>query len=302
MKTAKRSELYYLHSAANKPQITVKPGEQFLAETELNTGGWLKSPMDHWTPDIMPPPNPCVCVGVEGAKTGSVLAVEILDIIPDPIGYTAFTSRSNPLADRIRVRDWGVNEKTVRIADGFIHWDASLKIPISPMIGTLGTAPAEESLSNARGGPYGGNMDVQEVRKGSTVYLPVEAEGALLHIGDVHAVQGDGEINCAGGIECRSVVRLRCFLRERPPHFECVRIEDAEYIMTAVCGRAFDESFYLAADQLLYWMEQSYSITAEEGYLLMGQLMEARCTQFVNPTGTYLCKMPKRYLEARNHK
>ena len=67
------------------------------------------------------------------------------------------------------------------------------------MIGVLGTAPELEVFSNAWPGPHGGNMDVQEVCPGATVYLPVNVPGALLHIGDVHAIQGDGEINCGGG-------------------------------------------------------------------------------------------------------
>ena len=73
-----------------------------------------------------------------------------------------------------------------------------------------------EVFRNSWPGTFGGNMDVQEVAIGATVYLPVYVPEALLHIGDVHAMQGDGEINCGGGIECRSEVRLKVDLLPRP--------------------------------------------------------------------------------------
>ena len=297
MQTAFRSVTYNHHSPHNPPQITVEPGEIFMAETELCTGGWLHSIQDKWTPDKSCARNPTVCVAVSGARAGDLLAVDILDIVPDAIGYTAFNNASNPLAYRIMPRDWGHNAKTVRIEDGMIHWSDALRLPTSPMIGTLGTAPALETLSNTKGGMHGGNMDIQEVCKGSTVYLPVQVDGALLHIGDVHALQGDGEINCAGGIECRSVVTLRAKLVKRPADYRCVRIENDAWIMTAACERSIEESFRLAAEQMLHWMADEYSFTLEDAYLLMGQVMQARCTQFVNPTYSYLCKMPKKYLK-----
>lgn len=296
MKTALRTQTYNLHSASNAPQFTVQPGEEFLAETELCTGGWLNSLQDSWTPEKTCATNPTVCVAVAGAKPGDLLAVDILDITPDSVGYTGFCGGQHPLADRIRPRDWGMNTRTVAIDAQGVHWGGGLVLPLRPMVGTLGTAPATEALSNTRAGRHGGNMDAQEVRPGSRVYLPVAVEGALLHIGDVHAIQGDGEINGAGGIECRSVVKLRAQVVPRPAGCQAVRIEDDDFIMTVGSEKTLEESFYFAADQLLLWMEERYAIPAGEGYLLMGQLMEARCTQFVNPTHTYLCKMPKQPL------
>lgn len=293
MKIASRKHIYNYHSAWNQPQFSVKPGEEFLAETELCTGGWLQSEQDCWTPDKTCALNPTVCIAVEGAKPGDLLAVDILDITPDSLGYTGFNAASNPLANKIKLHQWGINTRTVKIdADG-VHWDKDLTLPLRPMIGTIGTAPAGESLSNAKAGPHGGNMDVQEICAGSRVYLPVEVDGALLHIGDVHAIQGDGEINCSGGIECRSVVALRVSILNRPPNYHCVRIENEKYLMTVGCEKTLEESFYRAVEQLLQWMSEAYSVSVEEGYLLIGQLLEARCTQFVNPTHSYLCKMPK---------
>lgn len=298
MQKASRAITYNHHSPCNQPQITVKPGEEFLAETELCTGGWLHEASDAWTPDKSCALNPTVVIAIEGAQPGDLLAVDILDITPEPLGYTGFLEGRLALPSRIYPHPYGLNTRTVRIEDGFVVWSDRLRLPVRPMIGTLGTAPAEESLSNAKGGRHGGNMDIQEVRPGTTVYLPVETPLALLHIGDAHALQGDGEICGSGGIECAATVRLRVRLVDRPLDMKCLRMEDAEYLMAACCDRTAEESFQEAAGELLRWIVSDYGYLASEAYLLMGQVMEARATQFVNPTSSYLCKMPKRILAA----
>ena len=297
MQKATRDKTYNVHSPHNKPQITVKPGEEFMAETEMCSGSWLTGSNVCWSPDKTCATNPTVVVAVEGAKPGDLLAVDILDVVPDAVGYTGWSP--NPVENRVKTGDWGINTKTVEIKDGFVHWSDSIKLPVKPMLGTLGTAPAEEVLCDTKAGAHGGNMDVQEVCPGATVYLPVAVEGALLHIGDAHAIQGDGEIGCSGGIECRSVSRLRARLIKRPESYGCVRIENDEYIMTVGSEKTLEDSFYFALSQLLAWMEEDYSIPAKEGFLLLGSVMEARSTQFVNPTWSYVCKMPKKFLNSR---
>ncbi|MGI6706668.1 MAG: acetamidase/formamidase family protein [Clostridia bacterium] len=296
MQIAKRDLVYTEHSRFNKPRITVVPGEEFIVETELCSGDWLHSIEDTYSKEKAKGPNPCVVIGIEGAMPGDVLAVKIKDIEPDELGYTGFDGDANELAGLIYKKDWGLTTKTLRIADGKIEWSDKIKLPVRPMIGTLGTAPEREVLDNSKAGPYGGNMDVNEVTVGSTVYLPVFVADALLHVGDVHAIQGDGEINLAGGVECRAKVRLSVDLEKRPRRMEWIRIENEEYIMAVACCRSMEESFYAAARELLYWILDDYGFDEREAYLLMGQVMEARCTQFVNPMRTYICKMPKKVL------
>lgn len=296
MKLVKRDILYKEHGRFNKPSLSVEIGEEFLAETELCSGDWLHSIEDTYSPDKADGPNPTVCVEIKGAMPGDMLAVKILDIEVDEIGYTGFEGSKNPLAHLIYRKEWGLTTKTVSIKDGFVLWSDKVKLPVKPMIGTLGVAPEFEVISNACAGKHGGNMDVNEVTIGNVIYLPVYVPGALLHIGDVHALQGDGEINNGGGIECRSKVRLSVNVVQKPENIECVRIENDDYIMTVACGRSVEESFYDAARELVNWMKEGYGFTVDEAYLLMGQVLEARATQFVNPTRTYICKILKKYL------
>ena len=300
MRRVTRDRVYTQHSRLNEPSLTVAPGEVFIAETELCSGPWLSSIRDTYTTPNPQGPNPTVVVAVAGAEPGDLLCVQILDIAVDSVGYTGSIRGSNALPREILGREWGTvpTARTVAIQDGLILWNDAIKIPIKPMIGTLGTAPAQEALLNSKGGMHGGNMDVSEVTTGSTIYLPVMVPGALLHIGDVHAIQGDGEINQGGGIECRSDVTLRIELAKKPASMTWVRAEDEDTIMGIACDRSLEESFYEAAREVLCWMVEAYHFTPEDAYLLMGQVMEARCTQFVNPTRSYICKMPKKYLKA----
>ena len=227
---------------------------------------------------------------------GGSLRVHIHDIEPAPLGYTGFVHRENDLANMIIDRDWGDNMRIVRIADGFVEFAPGTRFAARPMIGTLGTAPAGEAIDNARGGRHGGNMDTQEVCAGATVTLPVEAPGALLHIGDVHAIQGDGEICSAGGIECRSVVTLSAEPVARPAQSQCVRIEDATHISAVACEGSLDECCVAAIRELLFWLSGEYGFDEKDAYLLLGQVMQIRVPQLVNPTRSVIAKIAKTHI------
>jgi len=295
MQLARRNVVVNYHSPWNKPQLTVEPGEVFAAETELCTGDWLHSPDDEFTPDKTAGCNPTVVIAVRGAQPGDALRVHVLDIKPEPQGYTGFW-RDATLPYEIIDYPWENNLRTVRIEDGHVLFNDKLRLPVRPMIGTLGTAPAEGSIYNSYGGVHGGNMDVQEVAIGAAITLPVAVEGALLHIGDVHAMQGDGEICGSGGIECASVVTLKVEVIARPRGMKAVRIEDDTHIAAVSCEPTLDASFNRATEEMLKWMTFEYGFTMEEAYLLCAQLMEVRITQMVNPTRSVIAKMPKAYL------
>ena len=296
MKRALRTHLTYEHSGDNAAQLTVSPGEVFEAETELCTGDWLESMESVFSRERTKGPNPTVVVAVDGAKPGDSLRVHIHSIIPDKLGYTGFLNRDHELANKIVDRDWGYNVRIVRIEDGFIHFTPSLKLPVNPMIGTLGTAPKTGAISNRNGGRHGGNMDTQEVRAGAIVTLPVEHPGALLHIGDVHAIQGDGEINGAGGIECRALVTMHAEIVRRPANNDCVRLENKDELCTIACEGDLENCCIMATRELLYWICEDYGMDERDAYLLLGQLLTIRVPQLVNPTRTIIAAVKKSFL------
>ncbi len=299
MKVAGREVLYMETSRHNPPTLTVSPGEIFQVETELCSGGWLKSEHDTWSPEKTTGTNPSSgSIYVEGAQPGEMLAVGILDIQLSEIGYTGFAPGMTPFPDWIREREWGIVTRTVKIKDGYVMWSGKIRIPVHPMIGLMGTAPAFGVPRNSENGPHGGNMDIQEVTVGSTVFLPVFVEGGLLHVGDVHAVQGDGEICCAGGIETTGLLTLRVRIEPKPREMAWPRIETDDSILTVGCARPAEDAFRIAVQEMVRWMVASHGFSETDAFLLLGQVLHARCTQFVDPLFTYVCRVKKEFLKS----
>lgn len=297
MQIATRDRLYSEISRFNPITLEVSPGETFQVQTEMNTGSWLQTLADVWSPEKKSASNPSSgCIYIQDARPGQMLAIKILDIQLANVGYTASSPSENLYSDWLRKKEWGIISKTVKIEDGFVHWSDSLKIPVQPMIGVMATAPAQGSPRNVENGPYGGNMDIQEVTIGNTLYLPVFVEGGLLHVGDVHAVMGDGEICGAGGIETRATVTLRVSLQERPPEMLWPRIDTPEEIISIGCSRPAEDAFRIALQEMIKWMVADYGFAEPDAFLLLGQILQARCTQFVDPLYTYICKVSKKYL------
>nr|MDE0502061.1 acetamidase/formamidase family protein [bacterium] len=289
------SPLYYEASPSNRPTLRVEPGETFEVVTQMNVGP---------DPSVVPPglrddwaryhsyeierPNPSSgAIWVEGAEPGHAVEVVIEDMELAPVGYSAFRGDNylfpkTPVTDRETIA-----ARVVRITDGFVIWDEGLALPVQPMVGMVAVAPAHESQSTVRVGEWGGNMDIQEVGPGAGVRLAVNVPGALVHVGDVHALQGDGEI-AGSAVETSALLRLRIELTDRPAEMTWPRIVTPERIMTVGSGRPAERAFRIAAAELVRWLHADYGLPPEEGVLLLGQVVEARATQVVNPTITYV--------------
>ena len=301
MKTIDKTLVYNCLSKDNKPRDYVESGETFMVETELNGGTWLNSKDDLWDPSKSKGPNLCTVIGIKGAEVGDTLKVEILDIKPGKLGYTGFAGWRNELSQLIYPNDWDVVTKTVEIHDDYIDWSDDLKLPIIPMIGTIGTAPKGEAETNKYASHNGGNMDVQEITIGTTIYLPVSVEDGLLHVGDCHAIMGDGEIPHGGAIECQATCTLKVTVLKGYKAKNWLRLEDKDYIMTIANNIKIKDSFVEACHELIDWMVEDYNFTPQEAYLLLGQVLEARCTMLHGdnePFSPYICKINKKYLKA----
>ena len=302
MKRATKDRLYFETGPDNEPTLTVDPGEEFEVQTQMNAGPWIDGEPDaRRVRERLTGGNPSSgCIRVRGAEPGGLLAVHLIAIELSHRGYTHYAGSTGALPSWFGPSRIGDVHRIVKISDGLVHWSDTLAIPARPMIGFLATAPARERYHNGWGGYWGGNFDVQEITTGATVYLPVLVPGALLHVGDMHAVQGDGEICGAGGIETEGVVRLRCELGARPRSYSFPRIEDATHLTAVGMAKPAEDAFRAALESLILWLEEDYALDRAEAFLLLGQVMEARCTQFVNPTFSYVAKIAKRFLPPRS--
>jgi len=112
----------------------------------------------------------------------------------------------------------------------------------------------------------------------------------------MHARQGDGEICGAGGIETGGRVQLRCAISKKPSEMTWPRIEDPTHIMVVAMARPAEDAFRIGLAEMARWLEASYGFSRGDAYLFFGQTLEARVTQFVNPTFSYVLKVAKKYL------
>jgi acetamidase/formamidase len=294
-----KGEVRYTLSPNHPPVASVEAGTRLRIETELNIGNVLHSVADTFDASMVNLPfvNPVTGpIFVNDATPDQMLvcAVEQIELIPP--GFTALVPGFGPFVDWVRHRDFGVHARVVDVGGGEVIWDETTRIPIRPMVGTIGTAPLLDSISTIDNGPHGGNMDVQEIEPGATLYLPIEVEGALFYAGDCHAVQGDGELCGIGAIEIRTHTTVRLDLEPRPENMRWPRIETANHIAAVSSARPLEDAFRLAVEELINWMVGDYGFTIPDAVLLLGQVAEARCTQLVNPKYTYIAKVAKQYL------
>ena len=286
-------------SPGHPPTATVAPGSRLRIETELNLGDVLHTVDDKFDQSMLSLPYVNGATGpvaVQGATAGHVLACRILDIELVPPGVTALLPGVGAFPDWIRREEFGVHSRVVDVQDGFVMWDRGLRIPVQPMVGVIGTAPLIEAVSTTDNGPHGGNLDIQEFAPGTTVYLPVQVDGALMFLGDCHAVQGDGELCGCGAIEIRTFTTVEVDLALRPRGMVWPRFETATHIAAVGCARPLEDAFRLSVEELIRWMAEDYGFTDPDALMLLGQVAEARCTQVVNPKYTYVTKIAKRYL------
>jgi amidase len=297
-----KGEVCFTLSREHRPVATVDPGTRLRIETELNFGDVLHSVEDKFELSMLRLPYVNGATGpiaVRGATPKHALVCRIEKIELTPPGFTALIPGIGAFPDWIRRKEFGVQSRVVDVRDGHVIWDGGLRIPVRPMVGVLGTAPLIDAVSTIDNGPHGGNLDVPEFGAGTTVYLPVNVDGALMFLGDCHAVQGDGELCGCGAIEIRTFTTVQVDLTPRPARMTWPRFETADHIGAVACARPLEDAFRLSVEELINWMAEDYGFKEPDALLLLGQVAEARCAQVVNPKYTYVTKIAKRYLPKR---
>jgi acetamidase/formamidase len=244
---------------------------------------------------------------VEGAEPGDTLQVHLDRLYPNrPHGYTASVVAAN-VVDPWYVRklpegaraDWRIDLEagTATLASPETRL-GELTLPLDPMLGCFGVAPPQgQAISCATSGNHGGNMDYRGFRSGVTVYFPIFAPGALLHVGDGHAVQGDGEI-VGTGIEISFDVRFTVRLL-KGKRIQWPRGENEEIIFTVGNARPLDQCVQHATTEMLRWLEEGYGLDPLGANILMGQCVRYDLGNIFDPAYTMVCKMPKALLGSR---
>lgn len=172
---------------------------------------------------------------------------------------------------------------------------AHYEIAVRPMLGCIGVAPAQkQSIRTADSGPFGGNMDYNELREGATVYLTVNEPGALLFVGDGHAVQGDGELT-GDALETSmdlefSVDIVRGITIGGP------RADNAEYLMSIGIAGDLQEALRVATADMARWLAGDYKLNSAELASILGTALRYDVADLVGTQISIVAKVPRAVL------
>jgi len=281
------------------PVARVRPGEVVEVETWDAYGG-IVSPEQSFQEaaerGLVGALNPVTGpIYVEGAEPGDILVVELMGIDLPAWGAASIIPGFGALEGWLNLMQ--PRTKVCTIEGSVVRYEADhgkiIEIPTDPFVGTIGVSPAYEAVQTLAPGSHGGNMDCPDIRPGNRLMLPVYQRGAFFGLGDVHAVQGDGEV-CGTAVEVGAVVRLRFSLGHEKIGWP--RVESPDEIMTVCSARPLEDAARLAYRELVQWMVSDYGWSRDDAYMFLSQAAKARIAQIVDPLYTVVAKLSKSYL------
>jgi acetamidase/formamidase len=247
-----------------EPVVTVDPGDSVAIS--VPNAGWRVDSGDRFEPIDEELDTGHALAGpveVRGARAGQTLAVRIDEVRPGPWGVT-----------------FG-NEHEVRWElAGSLARSGRFTVATQPFLGVVGMPPPEAGIhSTIPPRRWGGNIDCKELVAGTTLFLPIPVEGALVSAGDMHAAQGDGEVSRTA-IECPGRATLTLDLRDE--RLEWPRARTADSWIAFGFGDDLDEAAKVATDAMLGLLQELHGVSRDEALALASVVVDLRVTQVVN--------------------
>jgi amidase len=228
---------------------------------------------------------------VEGARRGDMLEIEILDIKVGKQGVMTAAPGLGALGESLN----SPTTKLFPIEGDDVVYSTGLRLPLQPMIGVIGTAPPGEPINNGTPGPHGGNLDTKDIKPGTTVYLPVEVDGALLALGDLHAAMGDGEILICG-VEIAGTVTLKVNVKKERM-FPLPALKTDTHFMTIASAETLDAAAVQATKNMATFLANRTALSIEEAGMLLSGAGDLYVSQIVNPLKTARFSLALHYFE-----
>jgi len=249
--------------------IEIEPGETLVVETinHMSSIVWEEKDLHpHGSPEYKERQETGP-IAIRGAKPGDCLAIRIDDI---KIVGLPHAHGGGPLKERFPQKPLSFPVK-----GGRCLFPGGLSIPVTPMVGDIYTAPLSQ---NPPYSDHGGNMDFTEIRAGNTLFLPVYRPGGLLVLGDIHAIQGDGEIY-GEAAECAAEVTVtidtdKIYNSPRP------LVETPSALISLASRGSLFESIQLAIEDITKLISRLYKVKEEEAYVfcsIVGSLRFGGC-------------------------
>jgi amidase len=243
---------------------------------------------------------------VDGALPGDTLVVRLnkvrlnrdfamsgTEIVPNAVspGYSANLNRVKDFSSRWKL---DATDGTASVG-GASEALKNLRVPLAPMLGCIAVAPPGQTVvRTGDSGDFGGNMDYNRLREGTTVYLPVSQPGALLLMGDGHAAQGDGELG-GDALETSmefefSVEVIRDFSMSGP------FAEDADSWMVIGIAGSLEDALRTATTRMARYLEAEHGLNSNEAAMVLGSSMKYDVADLVGTQVSIVARLPKSVL------
>jgi amidase len=255
-----------LNGLPDKPRLTVQFGERFLLETMGTTGHVYERLETAGEDEPVMPGNPSTGpIGIKGVKKGDVIACQIHSI--EPVGHTV-AGTEGILADDFDQEDCYL----IRLSEGNAEFPGGLVVPIHLMLGCISVVP--ESFPAPEAWMHGGNMDITAIGPGACVHLRTQRDEGWLAAGDVHALQGEGEINGAG-LEMASDVVMSV---EPSPYQSIIwpLVETADHLMVVGIDNSWTQATKKAFRDLTNLFAATKGVSFPEAYLVVSSCADVR--------------------------
>ncbi|KNG94617.1 acetamidase/formamidase family protein [Pseudaestuariivita atlantica] len=276
-----------------EPVLSVAPGQTIAVETIDASGGQLhaNATLEDLTALDFDKVNPVTGpIHVDGAEPGDAVAITFDAFHASGWGWTANIPGFGLLADdfpdaalHVWTYDTGLSKPALFSPMG--------QVALKPFVGTIGLALAEKGLhSVVPPRRVGGNLDIRDNCRGSTLYLPVEVAGGLLSLGDTHAAQGDGEI-CGTAIESPMTVEITVDLVKNA-NFAFPRLETGGPVTNHIDGHGYRVTTGIGPDlmqsardavrQMIDWICATAKVSPVDAYMLCSVSGDLRISEIVD--------------------
>jgi acetamidase/formamidase len=295
------------YDARLRPVLTIAPGDSVRVETMVARGverlrlagvrdeeipaslKAVEAAVKERGPGAHPMTGP---IFVTGAEPGDALEVRIGAIhYLHPYGVVGFLPGGGTLPDDfphayLKLIRFDAAGRTATFAPG-------VNLPLAPFFGSIGVAPPILSgrVSSGPPGVHTGNLDLKELGDGSRIFMPVHVAGALLSIGDGHAMQGDGEVT-GTAIETSLRTTLQVHLHKKLA-LRFPRVETATHVIAVGLDPDLDQAARLAVREMVDYLVAEKKLSRDDAYVLCSVAVDLRVTQNVDGTKGIHAMLPK---------
>jgi amidase len=272
MKRLSRDHHIYVLDPAAPPAIRIESGEEIMVETWDAFEG-LRDPALADDKLLKGPASGPIYV--EGAEPGDALKVEFLSIVPKAAEGAAHMVRPGRGFLAADFTDGHCTNIALEGSDAVLP--NGLRLPMRPSMGFVATTPDYQQSTASDSGPYGGDIDMQELVAGSILYLPVFVPGGMLALGDCHAVVGDGAVGGTGA-ECASDTGIRVTV-EKGRALSGPRALTPEHFVVLCYGQELGPAMREAVRQMVDVLVQEKGMEPYEAYSLLSLAGDIRVSR-----------------------